>query len=210
MSRIIKMANLKNLQVMGGAMLIVASLDVYSVVDPLEQRDQALRQQYSRVNEVILIRSNEASSQRISYSGNVSTAQSASSSNRIIQTASGLGVIQLSQDAVINQQLNQGMNDARASLKKIKVTVQGSEGQEYQRDLAVGALDQIVEAYLACRAEANVPINSHYERDPFLKEMIVIKQKLTKEKLQAVAVTDMLDRLAVARNKLVKLTERMQ
>lgn len=204
------MANLKNLQIMGTIILIVASFNVYSdAVDPLVQRDQALRQQYSRLNEILLNSGNDASARPIGRVTNASMMHG-TSSNSIIQAAHGPGLIQLSKDAAINQQLNQGMNDARASLKKIKVTVQGSEKQEYQRDLAVGALDQIVEAYLACRAEANVPINSHYERDPFLKEMIVIKQKLTKEKLQAVAVTDMLDRLAVARNKLVKLTERMQ
>ena len=185
MNRIMGTAPLKYLPAIGAAIFAVATLGVCAeTADPMAQRNQALQQQYSRVNEILVFRNNPttAASSRMSSRQPAANA-TVQRGNALVHTNSvSFGVIQLSKDATVNQQLNEGMNNARSGLESIKTLQQGSDAQKQQRDLALAALDQTVQAYLDCRAENRVPINAHYEQDPFLKQMIVIRQKLVKEK----------------------------
>lgn len=178
-----------------------------AVGDVINERNQALREQHSRINELISSRN-----QTTLLSANRATdssllLQNSSSTAAAFQTTNSPGVIKLSKDSAINQQLRQGMNNARSGLKEIKALRQDPVAQEQQRIVTASALTQAVEAYLACRSEAKVPISAHHEQDPFLREMIVIKQMLTKKHLHLAAANEMLDRLSTARNILVTLSE---
>ncbi len=211
MNRIMRVVVHQGLAVVGAVIFTITTPAAHSeeASDALIQRNQALQRQYSRASEVLRLRNTQAttlSGQSAARTMMVPQGKTLTHSNSSVS----FGLIQLSKDATLNQQLNQGMNDARMNLEAIKASQPGSEVQEQQRGLALAALDQTVYAYLGCRAENYVPINAHYEQDPFLKQMIVIRQRLMKEKLQDAAVSSMLDRLSLARSRLVELTEKLQ
>lgn len=205
----------KHVPIFAALTLTMASIHVHAGEDEaMMHRDQALRQQNSRVQELMLNRTT-ASVSAPSLNGTASrslTMQRGVSSAAVTQSATtnGVGVIKLSDKPTTNQLLRQGMNTARTSLKGIKDAHNNIAEQEQQRSQAEVGLEQAVQAYLASRAEAKVPIRSHYEHDAFLREMITIKQALTQKTLDAAAVNGMLDHLAVARTILVTLTESTQ
>ena len=187
---------------------ITLSAHAVEADDAMVERNKALRQQHSRVQE-LMQKQNTASSSTASGSASASLQRGVSSAT-VAQSANGMGVIKLSDKPATNQQLRQGMNAARTSLQGIKAAKKNVAEQELQRNQANAALEQAVQAYLACREEANVPIRANYERDTFLRDMIAIKQSLTTKTLDAAAINAMLDRLATARATLVALTDATQ
>jgi hypothetical protein len=210
MKRKIAVINFKNIQTLMALAFVAVTFSAHAneADDAMAERNKALRQQHSRVQE-LMQKQNTASSSTASGSASASLRRGGSSA-AVAQSANGMGVIKLSSKPATNQQLREGMNTARTSLQRIKAAKKNVTEQELQRSQVNVALEQAVQAYIACREEANVPIRANYERDTYLRDMIAIKQSLTQKNLDAAAVNAMLDRLAAARATLVVLTEATQ
>lgn len=208
MSRIIEVNNIKFIHILPALFFVIVAFNIHAgeTDAAMAERNKALRQQHGRVHELI----QKQGTVPTTTNGAANTLLLRSSSVGVAQSANGMGVIELSEKSAINQQLRQGMNKARASLHGIKAAKKNVAEQELQRSQANAALDQAVRAYLACRAEAKVPIYDNYEQDPFLREMIAVKHALTQKQLDEAAVNAILDRLAAARTILVSLTETRQ